>query len=236
MLCPTAAAAGRVLERYPDNGRLLKIYGRFLEYVRNDPWSANKFYAEAIKNGLNDSLMALQNGNEGGHSGMGVIDEKVDGITIINAAGIIMTVNAACYRMFGYDKGDLEGKNVSCLMPLPFSQRHNSFLNRYTSTGVPHILNTMRQVVGLSRDHAVFPVDLAVTKISGTRQDSIFMGVLRPAINNDPKLVKVYTTVGGMVLCAEDRFSDMFGVAAQELIGRPFTSLFGVDVSQQIDK
>lgn len=28
----------RVLERYPTNGKLLKIYGRFLEYVRNDPW------------------------------------------------------------------------------------------------------------------------------------------------------------------------------------------------------
>jgi Tfp pilus assembly protein PilF len=28
----------RVLERYPTNGNLLKVYGRFLEYVRNDPW------------------------------------------------------------------------------------------------------------------------------------------------------------------------------------------------------
>lgn len=25
--------------RYPTNGKLLRIYGRFLEYVRNDPWS-----------------------------------------------------------------------------------------------------------------------------------------------------------------------------------------------------
>lgn len=25
----------RVMERYPNNGRLLKIYGRFVEYVRN---------------------------------------------------------------------------------------------------------------------------------------------------------------------------------------------------------
>jgi hypothetical protein len=27
-----------VLERYPTNGKLLKVYGRFLEFVRNDPW------------------------------------------------------------------------------------------------------------------------------------------------------------------------------------------------------
>ena len=36
----------RVMERYPGNGKLLKIYGRFLEHVRNDPWSASKYYAE----------------------------------------------------------------------------------------------------------------------------------------------------------------------------------------------
>lgn len=32
----------RVLERYPNNGRLLKVYGRFLEYCKNDPWCAGR--------------------------------------------------------------------------------------------------------------------------------------------------------------------------------------------------
>ncbi len=34
-----------------------------------------------------------------------------------------------------YKKGDLEGKNVSVLMPQPFSQRHNTFLKNYIITG-----------------------------------------------------------------------------------------------------
>lgn len=33
-----SAVYRKVLERYPGNGRLLKIYGRFLEYCKNDPW------------------------------------------------------------------------------------------------------------------------------------------------------------------------------------------------------
>jgi hypothetical protein len=32
----------RVMDRFPGNGKLLKVYGRFLEFVRNDPWSANR--------------------------------------------------------------------------------------------------------------------------------------------------------------------------------------------------
>ena len=36
-----------VLERYPSNAKLLRSYARFLEGVRNDPWGAAKYYAEA---------------------------------------------------------------------------------------------------------------------------------------------------------------------------------------------
>lgn len=35
--------ACRVMDRFPANGKLLKIYGRFLEYVRNDPWNASRY-------------------------------------------------------------------------------------------------------------------------------------------------------------------------------------------------
>ena len=38
--------------------------------------------------------------------------------------------------MFGYKKGELEGKNVSILMPSPFNQRHNGYLRNYITTGV----------------------------------------------------------------------------------------------------
>ena len=59
---------------------------------------------------------------------LGTVDEKTDGIVIINTAGIIMAVNSAANTMFGYPKGELESKNVSCLMPQPFSGRHNGWV------------------------------------------------------------------------------------------------------------
>ncbi len=47
---------------------------------------------------------------------MGTINEKTDGVVIINASGTVMVVNQGGMRLFGYDKGELEGKNVSTLM------------------------------------------------------------------------------------------------------------------------
>jgi hypothetical protein len=46
--------------------------------------------------------------------------------------------------MFGYQKHELEGKNVSMLMPAPFSARHNGYLRNYVTSGSS--LSTMRGV------------------------------------------------------------------------------------------
>lgn len=107
----------RVLERYPTNGRLLKVYGRFLEYNRNDPYTASKYYEEAMKQGTSESLLNMARSQAGNDEAFaGSVNEKVDGLVIINAQGLVMMINAAAVAMFGYEKGELEGKNVSVLM------------------------------------------------------------------------------------------------------------------------
>ncbi|GBF92718.1 hypothetical protein Rsub_05087, partial [Raphidocelis subcapitata] len=226
----------KVLERYPTNGRLLKIYGRFLEYCKNDPWTANRYYMEAMKQGTGESLMALVGGNNGreDHEGalqaLGSVDERQDGLIIINAAGIIMACNRPALCMFGYEKGELEQKNVSCLMPQPFSGRHNGYLTRYVQTGEARILNTTRYVVGLTKMHSVFPISLSVVKISGARAEAIFMGVVRPTRGDGDGRVRVWVAPGsGLVLTADEAYADLLGIEAAELVGRVASSL-GPDI------
>ncbi len=36
----------RVMERYPNNGKLLRVYGKFLEDVKHDVPAAQRVYAE----------------------------------------------------------------------------------------------------------------------------------------------------------------------------------------------
>lgn len=55
------------------------------------------------------------------------------------------------HKLLGYRKGELEGKNVSTLMPQPFSGRHNGYLHNYITTGVAKILGSVRDVVALHK-------------------------------------------------------------------------------------
>ena len=113
----------------------------------------------------------------------------------------------------------------------PHSTRICRYLQRYIQTGEAAFLNSARNVVGLTKQHAMFPVAMTVVKISGTRDDAIFMGIARPPTPPEAaSVVRLWVLPGtGMVLAADDTFSDHFGIASAELVGRSVSTL-GPDI------
>jgi PAS domain S-box-containing protein len=47
----------------------------------------------------------------------------------------MLVANKQVQKMFGYKKTEIEGKNISMMMPQPFSQRHNGYLRNFVNTG-----------------------------------------------------------------------------------------------------
>ena len=47
----------------------------------------------------------------------------------------IESVNTAALTMFGYNKRDLIGKNISIIMPPPMNARHDTYMRRFLDTG-----------------------------------------------------------------------------------------------------
>ncbi len=65
------------------------------------------------------------------------VDDKTSAVVVINASGIIQMTNKTLQKMYGYRASELEGQNVSILMPAPFSTRHNGYIAAYLATGTP---------------------------------------------------------------------------------------------------
>ncbi|WP_299178717.1 response regulator [uncultured Neptuniibacter sp.] len=107
-----------------------------------------------------------------------VLDTLMDGIVTITQQGVILSVNAAVTRIFGYSPNDLIGKNVSHLMPEPYRSQHDHYLSQYQSPGAKGILGHQRRLVGLRKNGEVFPIELSVNsmQIAG---DTQFLGVIR---------------------------------------------------------
>jgi two-component system sensor kinase FixL len=107
-----------------------------------------------------------------------IVDTANEGIVTIDANGNVDTFNGAAERLFGYTAPEVLGRNVSILMPPPFSDDHDAYLQRYLTTGVRHIIGIGREVTGRRKDGSTFPVDLSVGEgwIGGRR---FFTAVIR---------------------------------------------------------
>lgn len=94
-----------------------------------------------------------------------IIETAIDGIITIDDRGKIESLNPAALRLFGYTIGEVEGKNISFLMPEPDRSGHDGYIHRYQSTGEKRIIGKGREVKGLRKDRSTFPFRLAVSEV-----------------------------------------------------------------------
>jgi len=107
-----------------------------------------------------------------------MVESAVDGIIVINEAGIVEMMNSAAERMFGFAARDVIGCNIHMLMPEPYHTQHDQYLANYLRSGVRKIIGSGREVLGKRRDGSVFPLYLSVGEvIFGERR--LFTGIVQ---------------------------------------------------------
>jgi PAS domain S-box-containing protein len=92
------------------------------------------------------------------------LDTIADAVVTIDQQGIIRSINAGTERMFGYRADELIGQNVKMLMPAPYRDEHDGYLERYRRTGERHMIGIGREVQGRRKDGSLFPLDLMVSE------------------------------------------------------------------------
>ncbi|WP_188129505.1 PAS domain-containing sensor histidine kinase [Rhizobium sp. RU20A] len=107
-----------------------------------------------------------------------VVDAAADGIIVINSRGIILSVNPACTRLFGYSSAELLGQNISVLMPEPHRRAHDGYLAAYERTGIARVIGSGREVEGRRKDGSLFPIDASVVRID-LPDGTLYSGTLR---------------------------------------------------------
>ena len=107
-----------------------------------------------------------------------ILDSVPDAMVVIDISGIIQSFSAAAERLFGYSSGEVIGKNVSILMPSPYREQHDGYLERYLRTGERRIIGIGRVVVGERNDGLTFPMELAVGEMKSGKE-RFFTGFIR---------------------------------------------------------
>jgi PAS domain S-box-containing protein len=106
-----------------------------------------------------------------------LVETAVDGVIMIDAAGSIQMFNPACEKLFGYASSEVIGRNVKKLMPAPYRDEHDRYLENFHRTGVRKIIGIGRDVTGQRKDGSTFPMNLSVGEAKQGGQ-SIFVGIV----------------------------------------------------------
>jgi len=107
-----------------------------------------------------------------------ILDTVPEAMIVIDDRGIMQSFSSAAERLFGYRAADAIGQNVKVLMPAPYRESHDGYLQRYANTGERRIIGIGRVVVGQRGDGSTFPMELAVGEMkSGTQR--FFTGFIR---------------------------------------------------------
>ncbi|MDH5444739.1 MAG: PAS domain S-box protein [Gammaproteobacteria bacterium] len=107
-----------------------------------------------------------------------IVDNMVDGLIVINSAGMIDAYNKAAENMFGYKMYEIIGRNVSTLMAGSDRERHDKYMHRYSSSQTSDVIGIGREIVGRRKNGEVFPVEIALSKFN-VDDEVFFSGIVR---------------------------------------------------------
>jgi len=107
-----------------------------------------------------------------------ILDTVPEAMIVIDERGIMQSFSSAAERLFGYRSGEALGRNVKILMPAPYRESHDGYLQHYLSTGERRIIGIGRVVVGQRKDGSPFPMELAVGEMKSGDQ-RFFTGFIR---------------------------------------------------------
>jgi two-component system sensor kinase FixL len=107
-----------------------------------------------------------------------ILDTVPDAMVVIDERGIMQSFSSAAERLFGHTAAEAVGRNVKMLMPSPYRESHDAYMQRYLRTGERRIIGIGRVVVGERKDGSTFPMELAVGEMR-SRNQRFFTGFIR---------------------------------------------------------
>ena len=107
-----------------------------------------------------------------------ILETVPDAMVVIDENGLMRSFSTAAERLFGYAADEVIGLNVKMLMPAPYREGHDGYLERYRRTGERRIIGVGRVVVGARKDGSTFPMELSVGEMR-SGESRFFTGFVR---------------------------------------------------------
>lgn len=152
-----------------------------------------------------------------------ILETVPDAMVVIDHRGAIQEFSKAAERLFGWSADEARGRNVSILMPDPYREQHDSYLQRYLTTGERRIIGIGRVVVGQRKDGSTFPMELSVGEVS---QDGrrLFTGFVRDLTERQQTQARLQELQDDLLHVSRLRSMGQMAAAIAHELNQPLTA------------
>lgn len=138
-----------------------------------------------------------------------IFADAIDGIITIDSKGVVEAINPAAAELFDYLPEEVIGQNIKMLMPAPYQQEHDGYIQHYRDTQKPKIIGIGREVKGQRKDGSIFPFFLSISEIK-LEDRNIFAGIIHDISDIKEKEKEL--------LYSQDKFKAIFESAVDAIV------------------
>jgi anti-anti-sigma factor len=107
-----------------------------------------------------------------------LVDALSDGVLLADDSGVIVLANRRLGEMFGYQHGELAGRQVESLIPVGLRAAHAEHRAGYARERTARPMASRTRLVGLRQDGATLPVEISLSPVR-TRTGYFTLAVVR---------------------------------------------------------
>ncbi|MFK7942525.1 MAG: PAS domain S-box protein [Paracoccaceae bacterium] len=106
------------------------------------------------------------------------MDAAASAMVMVNDRGVIVFVNLAASKLFGYDERDLLGKPVELLVPEEARRAHPVYIGSFMSDSSARSMGLGRDLFARRKDGTPIPVEIALTRVDSSDEKLVMSTII----------------------------------------------------------
>jgi len=159
-----------------------------------------------------------------------IVESSPNAIVLVGQDGNVLYLNRQMEKLFGYNRSELVGQQIECLIPPRLKAHHPALRGAFFTNPSVRAMGAGRELYALRKDHTEFPIEIGLNPIEAGGETYVIASIIditerkkaeerfRLVVESAPNAMVLINQSGAITLINR-QVETLFGYSRDELIG-----------------